>query len=293
MNQKRKAIIYLLITFFGWGSLYISSKIAMDDVEPAVAVFFRYFIAVIPIAAFGWKQLPKRIDKEDRIYFIIIGFLGYFFSTFVSMIGIDYAGASVSSVVNATTPVVISLAAVIILKEKLNWKKVLCLILALAGTLVITGSASDSIQLKGIIYSLVSVVFWGIASVYMRKMGQKYNSITVNIYGMMLGLAFHIPTALIVATKTGGLHLTATSLVALLLLGLLGTALPATLWAKSLTILEASTCSLFYPLQTFFSVIFGALLLKEELSSGFLIGGILIVADVLLSCFLQLKPTDT
>lgn len=292
MNQKRKAILYLLVTFFGWGSLYISSKVAMEDVEPAVAVFFRYFIGVIPIAAIGWKQLPKHIEKEDRIYFFIIGFLGYFFSTFVNMVGIDYAGASVSSVVNATTPVVISLAAVIILREKLDWKKILCLILALAGTLIITGSATDSIQVKGIIYSMGSVVFWGIASVYMRKMGQKYNSISVNIYGMLIGLFFHIPTALIVAAKTGGIHLTSTSLIALLLLGLLGTALPATLWAKSLTILEASTCSLFYPLQTFFSVIFGALLLEEELSSGFLIGGILIVADVLLSCILQLKQTD-
>lgn len=289
MNQKRKAIVYLLITFFGWGSLYISSKVAMDDVEPAIAVFFRYFIGIIPIALIGWKQLPKHVDKGDWKYFFIIGFLGYFFSTFVSMIGIDYAGASVSSVVNASTPVVISLAAVIILKEQLDWKKILCLILALVGTLVITGSASDSIQLKGIIYSLVAVIFWGIASVYMRKMGQKYNSIAVNIYGMIIGLIFHTPTALITAISTGGAHLTPTSLVALLFLGLLGTALPATLWTKSLTILEASTCSLFYPLQTIFSVILGAIFLEEEISNGFLVGSILIIMDIFLNCFLQMR----
>ena len=60
------------------------------------------------------------------------------------------------------------------------------------------------------------------------------------------------------------------------------TSSPST-WTRCLSILPASTCSLFYPLQPVFAALLGAVILKETFTSTFAIGLALISLDVVLS----------
>ena len=46
---------------------------------------------------------------------------------------------------------------------------------------------------------------------------------------------------------------------------------------------EASTCSLFYPIQPLTSMVLGVLLLNEHMTVGFIVGAVLIVFGVLYS----------
>ena len=68
-----------------------------------------------------------------------------------------------------------------------------------------------------------------------------------------------------------------------LYLGFAGSGVAQYTWTKCLSVLPASTCSLFYPLQAAFSAILGALLLKETFAPTFFLGMLLISADVVLS----------
>ena len=69
----------------------------------------------------------------------------------------------------------------------------------------------------------------------------------------------------------------------ILYLGFCGSGLAQYTWTKCLSMLPASTCSLFYPLQPTFSALLGALLLQESFSPTFFIGLLLISLDVVLS----------
>ena len=71
-----------------------------------------------------------------------------------------------------------------------------------------------------------------------------------------------------------------TNLLCVLYLGSLATALPNFLWNKGLSLIEASTCSLFYPIQPLVAAAMGALLLGERLDLGFAIGAALIVGGI-------------
>ena len=64
---------------------------------------------------------------------------------------------------------------------------------------------------------------------------------------------------------------------------LVGSGLAQYTWTASLAELPASTCSLFYPLQPMFSALLGMLLLNETFTPSFLVGLVLISADVILS----------
>jgi drug/metabolite transporter (DMT)-like permease len=102
---------------------------------------------------------------------------------------------------------------------------------------------------------------------------------------MALSLLLHIPTSVVVVAMEGGVNISVKTILVLLYLGLLGSGLAQYTWTASLSVIPASTCSLFYPLQPTFSAILGALILKETFTPAFFIGMILIGGDVLLSAW--------
>ena len=71
--------------------------------------------------------------------------------------------------------------------------------------------------------------------------------------------------------------------LSLLYMGVVCTGVAYTLWNKSLSVLDAGVCSAFYPIQPAVSTLLGILLLGESITTGFVIGSVLIVCGVLIS----------
>ena len=151
------------------------------------------------------------------------------------------------------------------------------------GTFVITTGATGQGEMAGILVVLAAVVTWSVASVFMRQLTAKYPPILVTAYGMVISLIFHIPTGVAAAVQAGGTGLSSANILVVLYLGLVGSGLAQYTWTASLAELPASTCSLFYPLQPMFSALLGMLLLNETFTPSFLVGLVLISADVILS----------
>ena len=281
--KKSQAWLFLLVTFFFWGSVYVGSKL-IPDVPTALVGCLRCCIAVIPLQiVVRTKFKGVTIAKEDYKYFLGVGVLGYFATIFLIQKGIALAGSSTASLINSMTPVSVTIFAALILKEKITPVKILCLVLALTGTYIITTGASGEGETLGALLVLLSVICWGVASVNMRQLTAKYPPVLVTAYGMTLSLALHIPVGIFEAVRAGGTGLEPKSILVLLYLGLVGSALPQYTWTASLSMLPASTCSLFYPLQPAFSAILGAFLLGETFKPTFFIGMLLISIDVVLS----------
>lgn len=276
------AYVTLVTTFFIWGSLYVAAKLISGQMSPFLIAGLRCAVGLLPLLMMAKKHLPIKIEKSDWKYFVIIGILGHFLFNEMLQLGIKYTGATMSSLINALTPVSVTLFAAVILKEKITPIKYVCLMLALAGTVVITIGKNTQGELLGIASLLGSVAIWGIASVLIKRLGTKYPPIIVTFYSALIGLAFHLPV--IVSTIVSNPpQFTITGVLVILYLGMIGSGVAQYTWAKSLASLPASTCSLFYPLQVLFSAILGVLLLKETFSPNFFIGLVLVSADVALN----------
>lgn len=219
--KKSRAFLLLFVTFFFWGSVYVGGKLISDDVPAPLLGCLRCFVASFPLMLMARKHFGVKIDRADWKYFAGVGVMGYFLTIFLIQLGISLTGASMASLVNSVTPVGVTIFAALHLKEKITPTKVLCLVLALVGTFVITTGATGQGEMAGILVVLY--------------------------------------------------------------LGLVGSGLAQYTWTASLAELPASTCSLFYPLQPMFSALLGMLLLNETFTPSFLVGLVLISADVILS----------
>lgn len=281
-ESQKSAFGLLFFTFFIWGSIYVAGKLVADDIPSSLLASLRGVISILPLMLMARKHFDVKIDREDRKWFLIIGFLAYFLTMQMIQLGIVLAGSSMASLINAMTPVAVTILAALILKESITPVKIICLALALAGTLVITHGATASGQLLGIGCMFVSVLSFALASVLMRRLTAKYPAILVTTYAMTASLIFQIPVG-IWSALTQPVHVTPLAVGVVLYLGFIGSGLAQFTWTKCLSVIPAGTCSLFYPLQPAFSAILGAIILKETFNGSFYIGLALISLDVVLN----------
>lgn len=281
-GSRGQAFGLLVSTFFLWGSLYVGGKMIASDMPPALVACLRCCTAMLPLLLMARKHLHTKIERQDWKYFILVGVMGYFCTLFLIQLGIALTGSAMASLINALTPVSVTILAAILLKERITAVKVVCLVLALTGTVVITQGAGSRSEIAGIVVMLVSVATWGAASVFMRRLTAKYPAILVTTYGMAIGLIFHIPVG-VYSALTQPVNLNAKVVLVVLYLGFFGSGVAQYTWTRSLSLLPASTCSLFYPLQPAFAALLGMVLLDEKLTPAFLIGLVLISLDVVLS----------
>ena len=118
----------------------------------------------------------------------------------------------------------------------------------------------------------------------MRSFSQKYDALTVTTYGIYVAAIGTLPLMLreiITHPEMDFLH--AKYILVLFYVAIFCTTIPHSLWNYCLSRAEASTCSLFYPIQPLTSMVLGVLLLNEHMTVGFIAGAVLIVFGVLYS----------
>ena len=176
------------------------------------------------------------------------------------------------------------LLAVPILKEKITIRKVIALAAALGGTYIIIGGVKGNGAIAGVILSGVSVLLWSLVSVFVRRVTKKYDPIIVTAWAFFVAMAFSFPASIVeLSIVPHGRIFTVENILSLLYVGIVCTTLTHFLWNKSLSLIEAGKCSLFYPIQPLVAVLLGWAVLGEKISPAFIAGAILIVAGILFS----------
>ena len=194
-STRTRAYLYLLTNFSLWGCLYVLSKFVLDKLPLFTVACLRYVIAVAVLLTVVHVRKLGKIEKGDWKYVFMVGFLGYFLSLGAQLIETKLSNASLASLVNSTNPVFIMVMAAVLLKEKLTVRKILSILLALAGDYIILGGGAAGAQWAGIVISFFSVVLWSFVSVYVRKITQKYPPLLVTAYGMLVAAVCNLPIA--------------------------------------------------------------------------------------------------
>lgn len=298
MKEKtsKKAYIYLLLTFVLWGSLYVVSKYVLDKLPTFTISFFRFLLAYLFLTVtgkltggFGKKDERKQtVDRKHFPYVLLIGFGGYFIAVGAQLLGTKYAGASTASLLNSMNPVTMALFGALLLGEKLTVRKMIGLILSLCGVFAVLGGGFQGAGAAGILLSLFAVVFWSYISVMTRKITQLYEPLEISRLACGAAALCYFPVALAEgylqkAPVLSVITQDASCTLSLLYMGIVCTGIAYTLWNKSLSMLDAGICSSFYPIQPAVSTLLGILLLGEGVSTGFVVGSVLIVCGVLIS----------
>lgn len=290
MNRKT-AYLYLVLTFTIWGSLYVVSKYTLGKLPPFTISFLRFLLASAALSVMPGRDRGRKFERRDYKYIALLGIAGYFAAVGAQLLGTKLAGASTASLLNSLNPVTMTLFGALFLKERLTVNKTAGILLALSGVYIILGNGDKNGALGGILLSLFSVFLWSAVSVMMRRMNQKYGPLQVTRAGCMTAAACYFPVC-IRETAGGGVSFDVSCVIALLYMGIVCTGAAYFLWNKSLSMLEAGTCSAFYPIQPMVSALLGAVFLGEEIGLSFVCGAALIITGVLVSLWRRRKGIE-
>ncbi len=187
MNFFKKFPALSIMTAAGlWGltGLFVRTLNAsgLDDMQ---LLFFRGSVTALSISIYLLiKDRSKmKIDPKDWWYFFGTGILSFTLFGFCYFYTISAASMSVAAILLYTSPFFVMIMSAIFFREKITAAKIIALIMAAAGCVMICGTDHNVTLTPLVIFTGISSGFcYALYSIFGRIALEKYSSITVTAY---------------------------------------------------------------------------------------------------------------
>ncbi len=266
--------------------MYVVSKVVLDVIPPFALLTLRLVLGILTLWPVALLRKSTRITRHAFWQVFVVGFIGYGISIGFQFVGTKLSTASNGALLTSSTPAFVVLFAMLILGEPPTWRRVLALLLASAGVVAVIDprSAQLSSQLfLGNLSLLAAGVTWALYSVLIRKVTREVDVLSTSLIAFMGGLPVSVPLAAWEVSVQGVGEITLGIIGGILFLGIISTALAMYLWNTAFAVLDAGVASLTFFAQPVVGTLLGAFFLQEEITTLFLVGGILIGGGLLLA----------
>ncbi|ODP26268.1 putative transporter YdfC [Paenibacillus nuruki] len=280
--MKPKELGALLLLGALWGASFIFIRIAAPVLGPIWLIDLRVWIAgiVLLIYAFIVRKLPD--FKKEWKYYLMLGLLNAAIPFSLIAYSAVHLNASLTAILNATTPLFTAIVARIWLKEYLSVRKVIGILIGLVGVCILMGWSSVPFTLEvwlSIGASLTAALFYGIGSVYTKLTFTNTPALSLSI-GQQLAAGIILIPLSVVTVPTVTISLTV--MIAVLGLAVLCTAIGYLLYFYLVEhVGPTKTVSVTF-LVPLFGIFWGILLLNEHITLGTIVGLIVIFIGVIL-----------
>jgi drug/metabolite transporter (DMT)-like permease len=267
-------------------------KLAYEDMSDPVTLLALRMIFSLPFfvialalyrGASGSQKLPP-ITARDALALAALGFVGYYLSSFLDMIGLQYIAAGVGRLILFMYPTIVVAISAVVLRKPITRRELIALAVTYAGVaLVLSGQfdkTSENFWLGAMLVMLSAVTF----SVYLVGSGEvvlrlgsirftAYATAAASVYCIVQFMALRPLSALVLPTRV---YLLA------LCMALFSTVMPVFMMAEALRRIGASRVAMISALGPVATIVSGYLGLDEKMSLVQSAGGLLVVVGVLI-----------
>lgn len=204
-----------------WGSSFILMDIGLESLRPGVIVMIRVCLGALALSMFPKARQPVAPEDRSRIALLGVVWIGLPLAMFP--LAQQWISSSVAGMLNGAVPLTSALWASILLGTLPGRRQVAGLIVGFTGIVAISWPGLQQADATALGTSLVlfAVMLYGLATNLAVPLQQRYGALPVLLRAQLAGLVIIIPYGL---WSLPGSHLAVAPLVAMLPLGLLGTA---------------------------------------------------------------------
>jgi len=287
MTKRIFADLSLLFVAFIWGTTFVIVQKAVAVLPPHSFNALRFAlasIALLIIILLRDKKIPdtgnKGLLKAGAVLGLLL-FSGYAFQT----VGLLYTSASKAGFITGLSVVLVPLFSIIILKQLPKWTTIVGVVFATVGLYLLTMTKGASLQL-GDLLVFFCALFFALQIIYTGKFAPNFDAlqlawvqITVVAALSLLIAVFSEGSSLI---RLGEL-LTSEVVLALIITAVFATALAFVAQTTFQKYTTPTRVAIIFAMEPVFAALTSYVLLDELLSSGAMIGGVLIFLGMILA----------
>jgi drug/metabolite transporter (DMT)-like permease len=286
VKNKKMPHIMAIILMVIWSLSYLSIKVIVDEINPALSAFYRFVVAAIILFIVLKVKFPEeKVLKEDKLKLALGGLFGIAIYFIFENYSVAYTSASNVAILIASIPIFTLFSQRLIYKEKMTYGKIIGASLSVVGIIIIIVSKERvSLFSKGSIGDLMAlgaVFTWIIYNMVCSSFKGNYKSITITTYQIIWGSLFLSPSLFF-----SPLEMPSTKVVLnIVFLSIFCSCIGYIIYVYCLKELGATITTTYINLQPIMSLIAAAVILKEVITIWQVAGCIIIIIGVTLVSF--------
>jgi drug/metabolite transporter (DMT)-like permease len=272
-------VFLVLISGSSFGTLAIFARLAYEDgVTPITLLFLRFGIASLCMLIIMWLKripIPRGWVLLGLALMGGIGYVGQALSYFTALTLIP---AGLVALLLYLYPAIVTILAVIILKERISKWKMIALLIALGGTVLTIGPTGGG-QFLGVIFGLGAAFIY---SIYILVGSKITKQVTPIQSSTVVIISAAIVSSGLVAIEGPAFPATASGWASVIAIALISTILAIVTFFAGLERVGPTNASTLSTVEPAVTVVLAAMVLGETISFMRLLGGIMIIVAVII-----------
>ncbi|HET8800329.1 MAG TPA: DMT family transporter [Marinobacter sp.] len=294
------AYIGLVLTPLFWAGNAVVARGTVDDIPPLAMSFWRWVIALavlLPIGLPGiWRH--RRVIRQHLGSMLALATFSVGAFNSLLYIAATTTTATNIALINATIPIFVALLAWLLLGDRTRPVQAFGIALAVLGILTVV-ARGDLAVLTGLqaqpgdLIMVAAVFSWGLFSVLLRRQAVPLPALTFLTVQILLGTLVILPFFLAdLLFFSGGFELTRNTALPLLYFALFPGILAYAFWNHGVYRIGPARAAIFMYLTPVFASVLASVFLDESLGRYHILGGLLILAGLLLATRADRKVPD-
>ena len=285
--------ILIIIAGLFWGSMGIFVRHLNDLGFTSIQVAcLRLTVAGVIFSLILLIKDPKgfKIKPKDIPLFLALGIVSILFFTCCYFTAIRLMTMSTAAILLYTSPIWVMILAIIFLKEKITLQKIIALIIAFIGCVLVSGFGGK-ISVIGILVGLGSGLGYGLYSIFGTFALRKYSPFTVTTYTFLIaGLgSIFVANPVDLAAKISKTNSIPGLLGFVLLTSVVTAVIPFLLYTLGLNKTTAGKAAVLATVEPAAATLFGFFVMGETIGPVAICGIVLVFAAIIVLSIQQKK----
>lgn len=281
-SQFAPGTIYTLLAASGFAGVAILTSLAIaDGLSLATVLAWRYTLSAVVLVLWVGTHNYKRIRPNEMFRLITLGGFGQALLVGLALSSLRYIPAATLAFLFYTYPAWVALVQSVRGAEKLDARRAAALGLSFLGIGVMVGMpGAASIDWRGVALALSAALVYGAYIPMMRWLAKDHPVAPVSAYTKIgSALAFLV---MAVSQQSFTYSMSPSTWGVILALTIFSTVLPSVFFLMGLVRLGPVRTAIVSTVEPFLTALLGVLVLSQALTLPTLLGGLLIVAAVVL-----------
>jgi drug/metabolite transporter (DMT)-like permease len=270
MSSRAGALVSVIALMLVWGSTFVVTKATVQEIPPLALGALRFTMAavvLVPVAVArgGLRSLPQPLPLGSLVMMGVTGIALFHIAFNLALV---HGSASQGALIYALVPAAVAVAAVLCLRERLSRRRIVGIMLSIAGIVVVISSAEVSGHsprpLLGAVWMLVAVVTWAAYTIVAKRLADA-DQVVVIACTTVIGVLVMIPSAVWELRHGAWPAPSLQGWLGALFLGIVASAVGFIVYSRALRELDASLVGVLVNLDPIVGVLTAALFLGEPL----------------------------